>query len=72
MTEEKFRAMFAKDYLTIQDFMNLLGMSYCAASRKMCEIKFKHDRLHIRGRLHIQDYFDYYGITDTSRYYGGK
>ena len=33
----------------------------------MREIKFKYDRLHERGKIHVQDYLDYYGI-ESDRY----
>ncbi len=60
--------IFSKDYLTIQDLQQLLGLSYQMASKLMRQIKFKFDRLGIQGKLHTEDYFEYYNITDKQRY----
>ena len=60
--------IFSKDYLTIKDLQQLLGLTYQVAARKMREIKFKFDRLGIQGKLHTEDYFEYYNITDKQRY----
>ena len=56
-----------KDYITIADMQELLGLSYNDAAKLIREIKRKHDRLHIQGKIHIQDYIDYYGL-DAVRY----
>ncbi len=63
MTIEQRNSIFAKECLTISDVMLLLNLSYDAAARIIREIKRKNDRLHIRGRVHIQDYLDYFGLT---------
>lgn len=60
--------IFSKDYLTIRDIEILLGTTYQVAARLMRQIKFKTDRLGLRGKIHIEDYFDYYNITDRQRY----
>ena len=60
--------IFSKDYLTIQDLQQLLGLTYQVAARIMRQIKFKFDRLGIQGKLHTEDYFEYYNITDKQRY----
>lgn len=60
--------IFSKDYLTIQDLQQLLGLTYQVAARVMRQIKFKFDRLGIQGKLHTEDYFEYYNITDKQRY----
>lgn len=60
--------IFSKDYLTIKDLQQLLGLTYQVAARVMREIKFKFDRLGIQGKLHTEDYFEYYNITDKQRY----
>lgn len=56
--------IFSKDYLTIRDIEILLGTTYQVAARLIRQIKFKTDRLGLRGKIHIEDYFDYYNITD--------
>lgn len=60
--------IFSKDYLTIRDIEILLGTTYQVAARLIRQIKFKTDRLGLRGKIHIEDYFDYYNITDKQRY----
>lgn len=60
--------IFSKDYLTIKDLQQLLGLSYQIAAKLMRQIKFKFDRLGIQGKLHTEDYFEYYNITDKQRY----
>lgn len=68
MTYTEREAIFSKDYLTIGDMMVLLGTTYQVAARLIRQIKFKTDRLGLRGKIHIEDYFDYYNITDRQRY----
>lgn len=60
--------IFAKDVLTIADLQVLLGLTYQLASKIMRQIKFKSDRLGIQGKIHTEDYFDYFKITDKQRY----
>lgn len=67
MTYEQRNEMFAKDYLNIQDIMKLLDLSYGPAAMVIREIKRKTDRLHQQGKIHVQDYIDYYGL-DVARY----
>ena len=40
----------------------LLGLHYQDAARTMRNIKRRTDRLGIRGKLHVQDYLDYFQI----------
>ena len=63
--------IFSKDYLTIKDLEQLLGLTYQVAARIMRQIKFKTDRLGIQGKLHTEDYFEYFNITDRQRYVKG-
>ena len=60
--------IFSKDYLTIKDLQQLLGLTYQVAARIMRQIKFKFDRLGIQGKLHTEDYFEYFKINDKIRY----
>lgn len=65
MTTEQRNNIFAKECLTIEDIMLLYEpISYSAAEKLMLDIKRKGDRLHIRGRVHIQDYLEYFGLTE--------
>ena len=68
MSYSEREQIFSKDYLTIQDLQQLLGLTYQVAARVMRQIKFKFDRLGIQGKLHTEDYFEYYNITDKQRY----
>lgn len=62
MTYAKREEMFSKDYLSIEDIQELLGLHYQDAARTMRNIKRRTDRLGIRGKLHVQDYLDYFQI----------
>lgn len=61
-TPEARRLIFSKDYLSIEDVQILLGMSYGDAAKLIRQIKRRFDRLNIRGKLHVQDYLDYYKL----------
>lgn len=60
--------IFAKEYLDVNDFMRLFGISLPSAYKLIREVKRNSDRLKIQGRVHIQDYFEYFDIPETSRY----
>ena len=68
MSYSEREQIFSKYYLTIKDLQQLLGLSYQIAAKLMRQIKFKFDRLGIQGKLHTEDYFEYYNITDKQRY----
>ena len=67
MTYDKRNEILSKDYLTIADMQELLGLSYNDAAKLIREIKRKHNRLNTRGKIHVQDYIDYYQL-DAVRY----
>lgn len=67
MTYEQREDIFSKEYLSISDIQSLLGLTYQDAARIIRNIKRKTDRLGIRGKIHVQDYFDYFNIK-TERY----
>lgn len=62
MTYAMREEIFSKEYLSIEDVQELLGMSYDDAARTIRNIKRRTDRLGIRGKLHVQDYLDYFQI----------
>ena len=64
--------MFKKDYLTIGDMQELLGLTYQCAAKLIRRIKFNHDRLGIQGKIHTEDYFEFFGIVDKQRYVIGE
>ena len=66
----KREEIFQKEVLTQKDLAFLFDISEYSAGKLMRQILFKHDRLKIQGRLHIEDYFEYYSITDKQRYLG--
>lgn len=75
MTYEQREQIFAKDVLTIDDISLLLQISYKQASALVCQIKRNFDfqgkpvRITAKGRLHTQDYLDYFNIgKDNLRY----
>ena len=63
--------IFEKEVLTVEDIMFLFAFNKTKAYELINQIKRKYDRLKIQGRLHTEDYFEYYGITDKQRYLGG-
>ncbi len=67
MTYEQRSEIFAKDCLSISDVMKLLDVEYNKAAQVIREIRNKTDRLHIEGKIHVQDYIDYFGL-DIARY----
>lgn len=72
MSYEEREKIFSKDYLTIQDIQSLLGLDYQTSAKMIRQIKFKFDRLGIQGKLHVEDYFEYFRITDRTRYVKGE
>lgn len=68
MTYARREEIFSKDYINIQDMMDLLGMTYNDAAKQIRDIKKafefngKQLRLKVQGRLHVQDYLDYYNL----------
>ena len=76
MTYIEREEMFSKDYLTIEDVEKLLGLCYSDASKQIRDIKRglkmqgKELRLNVKGKLHVQDYLDYFNLS-AERYGGG-
>ena len=62
--------IFQKEALTAQDLAFLFSVTEQMAYKIIRQIKFKCDRLKIQGRVHIEDYFEYFGITDRTLYKG--
>lgn len=68
MTYAEHERIFSKEFLNGNDLAIIFDIDKSTASQLIQAIKFKSDRLHLRGKVHIQDYFDYFKITDMSRY----
>ena len=71
MTKQEREEMFSKDYLTVSDISLLLGVDIQTAYAKIRDIRRRKDRLGIQGKIHVQDYIDYYEL-DVTRYLGGN
>ena len=70
MTMIEREEIFAKEYLSIKDFEQLYDVNYNMASVLMRDIKTrltlgqgKELRINISGKLHIQDYLDFVGVS---------
>lgn len=70
-TASEREEIFNKECLTIADFQILFGVGYHDAARIIRNIRRRCDRLHIEGRIHTQDYFDYFELK-TDRYIFNK
>ena len=78
MTYAKREEIFSKEYLTIADLQELLGLEYQGAAKIMRTIKRELNmnpkyngqgiRLDLQGKLHTQDYLDYFNIKSLERY----
>lgn len=69
MTYAEREEIFSKEYLSISDIQKLLGLDYNTASTLIRTIKLFGDRLKVRGKIHIQDYLDYYHLDGSSLRY---
>ena len=69
MDYKRREEIFSKDHITTKEIQELLGFKTLGeASSMMTKIRLKvGDRLGIRGRIHTEDYFAYFGIS-TDRY----
>ena len=71
MTYSEREAIFSKEALNGEDIMKLFGVCRTEATKIMQQIKRKTgDRLGVQGRLHVQDYLDYFDLSPER--YGGN
>ena len=68
MTYAKREEIFSKETMSIEEFGEVMNLSYQMAARVIRNIKRTSNRPQIQGVLLIEDFFDYYGITDKQRY----
>lgn len=73
MTYQDREQIFSKECLTIEDIMLLLDMKYQDSAKLIRDIKTHLKltsslRIDIQGKLHTEDYFDYFKIIDKQRY----
>lgn len=68
ITIERRQEIFAKDYLTVVDMQDILGLDYNTAAKIIREIKNKikirggEPRIDAQGKVHVQDYLDVYKL----------
>ena len=68
MTYARKEEIFSKEMMSIKEFGEVMNLSYQMAARVIRNIKRTSNRPQIRGKLLVEDFFDYYGITDKQRY----
>lgn len=77
MTYAEREAIFSKDVITIPELARLLYCAYPTASAKMLEMKNQLKRkgklrLDVQGKLHTQDYLEYFNLDGNSQRYMRK
>lgn len=68
MTYARREEIFSKETMSITEFGEVMNLSYQMAARVIRDIKRTSNRPQIQGVLLVEDFFDYYGITDKQRY----
>lgn len=68
MTYARREEIFSKDTMSIEEFGEVMNLTYQMAARVIRDIKRTSNRPQMRGVLLVEDFFDYYGITDKQRY----
>lgn len=69
MTYERREEIFSKEALNVHDMMELFDISESAAYTVIRNIKVQvGDRLGVQGRVHIQDFLDYFRVPTADRY----
>ena len=68
MTYARREEIFSKETMSITEFGEVMNLSYQMAARMIRNIKRTSSRPQIEGVLLIEDFFDYYNITDKQRY----
>lgn len=72
MTYARREEIFSKETMSIKEFGEIMNLSYQMSARIIREIKRKSSRPQIQGVLFMEDYFDYYNITDKQRFVKGE
>lgn len=67
MTYQEREAIISKELLDKNDMAKLCGVAPCTALEIIQNIKRKKCRIDIAGRVHIQDYIEYFGL-DMARF----
>jgi hypothetical protein len=69
MTYERREEIFSKETMSINEFGELMNLSYQMAAKVIRDIKRTSARPQIEGVLLIEDFFDYYKITNFDRFF---
>lgn len=74
MTYEQREQIFSKEVLTTQELSVLFDCDIATASTLMNNIKrgLPQLRLNIRGKIHTQDYLDYFSLDANNKRYFHK
>ena len=68
MTYARREEIFSKETMSITEFGEVMNLSYQMAAKVIRDIKRVSSRPQMQGVLLIEDFFDYYNITDKQRY----
>lgn len=69
MTPERRNEIFAQEALTTENLKELMGFpDLSQASELLGQIKLKSNLLNKKGKIHVMDYFIYFGIDPSGRY----
>ena len=67
MTYSRREEIFSKETMSIAEFGEVMNLSYQMAARKIREIKRTSERPQMQGVLLVEDFFDFFHITDKHR-----
>lgn len=76
MTYSRREEIFSKDYISIEELSEILGLCYSDSAKMIRDIKRglesqgKTIRLKTQGKVHVQDYLDYFNLPSAR--YGGN
>lgn len=68
MTYARREEILAKETLTVADLAELCEIGTTSARELMQRIRAKSDKLQLAGRIHVSDYFRFFGIPYDGRY----
>lgn len=73
MTYEEREKIFSKEVLSIKDIMQLFDICQSEASVLLSTMRRWAEannslRVNIKGKIHIQDYLDYFKLSPVGRY----
>lgn len=68
MTYQRREEIFSKETITIEELAEVADISKASAYNLYHRIIGKSDRLGIKGKIHIADYFNYFNIPFDERY----